>query len=158
MPLAPPVEVQIGGLAASAANPLPIALNQNSAMVNVNNPMPTVTGAIVANLNGTGTAAAPGAGSAFVSIANVPAGWYTIRVVYTITGAVEAAPKNVRLSMTTGGTITDFPSGAGVTAVYSFTVDAVLVTNNLDTVKLTAIAAAAASTVYTGTITLYRLA
>lgn len=142
----------------STTNPLPMGLSQNGAAVNVNNPVPTVPGAIVANLNGNGTAAAPGAGSAFVSIANVPTGWYRMEALYTVTGAVETAAKNIRLSMATGGSITDFPSGAGVGAVYSFVVDAVLVSTNNDTVRLTAIAAATASTVYTGTLTLYRLA
>jgi hypothetical protein len=117
-----------------------------------------VPGVIASNLSNGNTAAAPGAGAAFATISNVPLGWYRITVLYTITGAVETAPKNVRLSLTTGGTIVDFPSGAGVGAVYKYTVDAFLVANNNDTLKLTAIAAATAATVYTGTITMYRVA
>jgi hypothetical protein len=158
VPSYPPVEVNVGGLAASAANPLPIMLSTNGSAAGAANPISVAPAVIAQSMSASGTAAAPGAGTAFVSVANVPAGWYSIRVLFTITGAVETAAKNVRLSMTTGGTITDFPSGAGVNAVYSFTVDATLVANNLDTIKLTAIAAATASTVYTGTISLYRIA
>lgn len=153
------MSVSIGGVTlTSAAAPGSVQLIQNGTAIGAANPLSTVPGVIAANLNGSGTAAAPGAGSAFVSIASVPTGWYTIRGWYTITGAVEAAAKNVRLSMTTGGTISDYPSGAGTAAFYWFVVDAVLVSNNLDTVKLTAVAAATAATVYTGQLTMYRLA
>jgi hypothetical protein len=158
VPSYPPVEVNVGGLATSTANPLPVSLSQNGSAVGVSNPIGVVPAAIATNLSSSGTQPAPGAGVAFVSIANVPTGWYRISVLYTVTGAVEVAPKNVRLSFTTGGAIVDLPSGAGVGAVYSFVIDMFLNSNNNDTIKLTAIAAATASTVYTGTITLYRVA
>lgn len=109
------------------------------------------------SLNGTGTAAAPGAGSAFVSIANVPAGTYRVTGWYGISGAAEAQAKNVRLSLAAGGTVTDFPSGMGTAAPMTFEVGGVHVSSPGDTLRLSAVAAATAATVYTGTMSMQRV-
>lgn len=142
----------------SAANPLAMSPTINGSPVSGANPLSVVPGVIAPSSSNSGTAAAPGAGSAFVSIGAITIGWYRVAILYTITGAVETQAKNVRLSFTTGGSLVDFPSGAGVAAVYSFVIEAVVNLNAGDTIKLTAIAAATAATVYTGTISLYRIA
>lgn len=110
------------------------------------------------SLNASGTAAAPGAGSAFVSLAGVPPGTYRVSVLYGVSGAAEPQAKNVRLSLAAGGSIADLPSGMGVAAVMPFEIGGVHVSNPAgDTLRLTAIGAATASTVYTGSLSVQRI-
>lgn len=144
------------GTPATSANPLPIGIANNAAAVNINNPLPVIPGALVANVNASGTATSPAAGSAFVTTPALAAGWYQVEVAWTITGTAETKPLNVRLLMTTGGSITDLPSSPGIYP--GFTVNAVLVSNANDTIKLVATTIATTGAIYTGTLTLYRLA
>lgn len=107
-------------------------------------------------LNGAGTAAAPTGGSAFVSITNVPTGTYRVKGWYGISGAAETAAKNIRLSLATGGSVMDLPSGMGTTTLIPFEIEGVHVNTPNDTLRMTAIAGATAATVYTGTLTMTR--
>lgn len=105
---------------------------------------------------GGASAAAPGSGTSFVTPAVPEAGIYKLDVIYTITGAVETLPTNVRLTIN-GATFCVLPSGAGVNAVYRFTFDRVTL-DGVNAPTLKANAAAAVSTVYAGTIAYSRIA
>ena len=144
------------GALISPTNPLPSGLQNNGAGVNVNNPLSVVPGAVVQSLTAAGTATTPGAGSAFCSLANVPTGWYRIHGGVTLNGTAETTGKNVRLSLTTGGAIVDLPAATGVYCPID--IPAWLVSNNNDTLKLTAIAVGTTGAIYSGYLALERLA
>lgn len=145
-PVYPPVEIQTAGATAGPTNPL-FATD-------------VVFGDTVSKGGG---AAAPGAGTAFVSFAAnaLAAGRHRITVMYSISGASEVASAgaNVRLSDASAGfTSIDLPSNTGGTAGVAFgpfTFE--LSVGATNTVKLTAVAAATASTVYAGTMVAKRI-
>lgn len=97
-----------------------------------------------------GTAAAPTAGTSFVSLAAPLAGIYEVHGFFVISGAAEPQALNVRLSANNVAQI-DMPSSAGVTAVVPFAISRIQL-DGVNVVKLTAIANATASTVYSGAI------
>lgn len=115
-------------------------------------PAPASTVVPIANsLVAAGSAAAPGAGASFVSPGTPPAGLYQVTVIYSITGAVEAAPQNVRYSANGGSISINLPSGGGITDIYTFVIPR-LQLNGSNQAFLLAIAAATVSTVYTGVV------
>lgn len=91
---------------------------------------------------------APGGGTTIASLVAPPAGWYELDFQWTITGAVETLPNNIRL--TVSGTTYRFASGAGVGAVYRMRIGRIW-SDGTD-ISLKANAAATASTVYTATL------
>ena len=179
-----PAQLSQGGAALTAANPVPTQMSIGGAVVAAANPYNVVTagGYNAAAIHGPtnpmvstdvifgdtvskgGGAAAPTAGTAFVSYAAnaLAAGRHRITVWYSISGAIEtqSAGANVRLSDASGGfTSIDMPSNNGAAAGVMFgpigpfevTVGAA------NTVKLTAVANATASTVYAGTMIAKRI-
>ena len=161
-----PTQLSIAGIAVSAAAPLPVLPNggYNAAAAHgPTNPMIATDVIFGDTVSKGGGAAAPGAGSAFVSYAGnaLAAGRHRITVLYSISGASETASNgaNVRLSDASGGfTAIDLPSNNGGTsgvAYGPFTFEVTVASTN--TVKLTAIAAATASTVYAGTMVAKRI-
>jgi len=104
-----------------------------------------------------GTAAAPGAGSNFVTTGStVPkAGRYRIKGWYVLTGTQETAALNVRLKAN-NASLMDLPSGqtTGLN-ILSFEVFADL--DGVNVVALGAVAAATGGSVYSGGLVLDRL-
>lgn len=109
---------------------------------------PTLGLVVADSLRQNGSAAAPGAGANFVSLAAPPAGVYTLRGSFSITGAVEVAAANVRL-MANGAGFVDLPSAVGIAAALPFQIDRITL-DGVNPVQLRAVAAATALTVYMG--------
>lgn len=157
---------KVSGTAISAANPAPVLPNGGynaAAAMGPTNPMVSTDVIFGDTVSKGGGAAAPGAGSAFVSYAAnaLAAGRHRITLTYCISGASEtqSAGANVRFSDASGGfTAIDLPSNNGGTAGVTFgpfTFEVTVASAN--TVKLTAVAAATASTVYAGTMVAKRI-
>jgi hypothetical protein len=102
-----------------------------------------------------GSAAAPTAGTAFITSAVPPAGVYKLEISYGISGAVEANAQNVRINANAGAYLA-LPSTMGITLVVPFVVERVTL-NGVNTVNITAVANATAATVYYGSLTLTRI-
>jgi hypothetical protein len=147
VPSYPPVEVNVGGLAASAANPLPVVTVSGGGAVGVGNPM-LVSEIVTQSLSASGTAAAPGAGTAVATL-TPPAGTYKVSLIYQLSGTAETAVKNLRLSGTGTTFSADFPTIG--TAVVTQIIDAVTM-DGVGSLRATAVAAATAGSVYTATI------
>jgi hypothetical protein len=178
-----PVIVTTGGTNTSATNPQAVQLSQANAAITAANPVPVLTngGANPAaamsptnpmyatdtvfgdNVSKGGGAAAPTAGTAFVSYAGnaLAAGRHRITIMYSISGAAEVASSgaNVRLSDASAGfTSIDFPSNnGGVPGVVFGPITVEVTVGAANTVKLTAVANATASTVYAGTMVAKRI-
>lgn len=107
-----------------------------------------------------GSAAAPTAGTAFVTLGSIPpAGKYLVTVAYTITGATETAALNVRLTAN-GVSVIDMPSNFNsVTNASLIEVPPFQITMDGTSAapKLTAVASATASTVYAGVLIFQRI-
>jgi hypothetical protein len=130
-----------------AANPLAVVPISGGGAVGVGNPL-LVSEIVTQATAATGTAAAPGAGSAVATLTPA-AGTYRVTLIYQLSGTAEAAAKNLRLSGTGTSFSTDFPtSGAGTVVVV---IDAVTM-DGVGNLRATAIAAATAGSVYTVTI------
>ena len=139
-------------------------IDDTGAVVSPSNPLNVGTGApVAASIAASGTSAAtPPAGTAFVTSAALAVGWYRITVLWQVTAAAETQPKNIRLSLTTGGAITDLisaaaPSLGAVTWFPPFSV-VVHVVNANDTVKLAPVANGSTGAIYSATITVDQLA
>jgi hypothetical protein len=103
------------------------------------------------------TGTAPTAGTAITASIAVTPGWYKVRGWYSISGAAETAVRNVRLALVTSGGQGDFPTTLGVNGLGWFVIDALSVPVN-DNLRLQVGASgAAASTVYSGTLTATRI-
>lgn len=161
MPVAPPVEVNVGGTAASASNPLSVTSSVAGSAISATNPLPVAMTGIGDTVAKGGTAAAPGAGAAIVTLtANQPAGLYRVSMVWSISGAIETAGLNVRLTDASSSfTAIDFPSNNGSVGGQSWTqtIDRLNVTSATNTIKVVAIAAAVASTVYSVNLAMTRI-
>jgi hypothetical protein len=157
-----PAQLSLAGVAVAAATPLPVSINANGSIIGANNPLSVTLTGVGDSVSKGGTAAAPGSGSAIVSLAaNQPAGLYKVNLMYSITGAIETAGLNVRLTDASSTfTAVDFPSNNGSVAgaVFNFTIDRLNVTGSTNTIKVVAAAAAAASTVYSVMLSITRIA
>lgn len=107
---------------------------------------------VASSLVASGSVAAPGAGSAFVTLNAPPAGVYRIRILYIITGAQETAALNVQFEAN-GANLFTFPTSQPLAAgtIVSVEIERIDL-NGTNNVRLEAAAAATASTVYTGVI------
>lgn len=178
-----PSQLVTAGANTSATNPQAVQLSQANAAVTGANPVPVLTngganpGAAMAPTNPMyatdtvfgdtvskgGGAAAPTAGTAFVSFAGnaLGAGRHRITIMYTISGAAEVASSgaNVRLSDASSGfTAIDFPSNnGGVPGVVFGPITVEVTVGAANTVKLTAVANATASTLYAGSMIAKRI-
>lgn len=104
-------------------------------------------------ITASGSAAAPTAGTAFVSATAPPAGWYEITGAYIIAGAAESANNNVALNAN-GVQKLALISRAGTTGgIVQYRIPQILL-DGVHNVTLTAIANAAVSTVYEGSMIL----
>jgi len=102
---------------------------------------------------GAGTGTTVTAGSAFVTISNVPAGYYKAEILLTVTGTAETQPLNIRLNRATDGAVIDFPSSPGS---YRFIVDAFKVSATQN-VRLQAVALSTTGAIYTGSLALTKI-
>jgi hypothetical protein len=102
-----------------------------------------------------GSAAAPAAGTAFITSAIPVAGVYKIEISYGISGVLEVNAQNVRINLN-GGAYLALPSTMGIALVVPFVVERVTL-NGVNTVNTTAIVNATAATVYYGSLTLTRI-
>lgn len=156
------IETAVNAVTAAVQATPTVSPTVGGSAVSSSNPLPTTPGVIAQSVSKGGMAAAPTAGSAIVSLpANQPAGTYKVRLTYSISGAIEAAGLNVRLSDASGGfTSVDFPSNNGSVGGQSwfFTIDALTLASSTNTIKITAVANATASTVYSATLSIYRIA
>lgn len=101
------------------------------------------------------TSAAPGAGSAVVNVTVPPAGEYKLVCTYAITGTTETSLANLRLKWNNTIKITGLPT---VTSAGFFTVVVERATiDGTNNIRLEAVAASTAGSVYTGAITYTRL-
>ena len=161
MPVSPPVEVNVGGTAATAANPLPVSATVGGAVPSNTNPLPVAVTGVADSVAKGGTAAAPGTGAAIVTLAsNQPTGLYRVTLSYSITGAIETAGANVRLTDASASfTAVDFPSNNGSVGGQAWyqEIPRLNVTSSTNTIKVVAAAAAVASTVYSANLCITRI-
>lgn len=102
---------------------------------------------------GSGSGTTVTAGSAFVTVASVPAGYYKAEVILVVSGTAETLPLNIRLNRATDGAVIDLPSLPGS---YRFTVDAFRVSAS-QSVQLRAVALSTTGAIYSGSLSLTRI-
>lgn len=102
---------------------------------------------------GAGTGTTVTAGSAFVTITNVPIGFYKAEILIVVSGTAETQPLNIRLQRATDGSVIDLPSVPGS---YRYIVDSLRVAA-IQNVRLQAVATATTGAVYTGSLSLTRI-
>lgn len=105
----------------------------------------------------TGTAAAPGAGANIINAAaaNYPAGWYRLKLKFSVAGAVETQAINI-LFKRNAGNLSNILTLMAIGAYTEYVFDRVWIdgTNNI---AVQAVAAATASTVYTAHLEAQRI-
>ena len=151
-PNQPPVEIQVGGVAASVTNPLSVALSTGGGAAVPGNPIPVIDIIGSQSLQANGTATTPTAGSAIATITTPPAGTYRVRLTYQLSGTAETLVKNLRLSGTTLNT--DFETLG--TSVNNVVVDAMTM-DGATSIVAKAVALATTGAVYTVTLVATRL-
>lgn len=100
------------------------------------------------------TTAAPGIGVQFAGATPVEAGYYDVEVVYILTGTTETALANVRLKSMNATLISGLPSITGQLVRLRFPK---VQADGTNPISLVAVAAAIASSVYTGAIVYTRV-
>lgn len=149
---------QVNGATISNSNPVPSLIVANGSVNSLSNPVFVSDAGNGESISKGGTATAPGVGAAILTMtSNLPVGRYRAQLVWSISGAIETSGLNVRLTDTNGSfTAIDFPSNNGSANGQSWThtIERLNVTSSTNTIKVVAVAAAVASTVYSATLTL----
>lgn len=151
----------VNGAAISNSNPVQSTLVANGSVNSLSNPVFVSNAGNGESVAKGGTAAAPTAGSAILTMtSNLPAGRYQANLTWSVSGAIETSGLNLRLSDASGSfTAVDFPTNNGSANGQSWTavIPRLNVTSGTNTIKVTAVAAAVASTVYSANLVLTQI-